>query len=254
MTEARKNFYLEIADKQASKASMYHHRLKEIRGRHKLLVEKYRMWNDQPARYKIVYVLASLAHVCLAILAGINLTDIFYASHNGIADDIGLLQIVKALLPIIGILGLSLIIGMLLWCIRPNWDTIVPASVRVHRGYLIGSAIGLVIYFSLLYHVVTIGIDLAPENRENVVELIFFFGLLELFTGFFAMHGWEVIFYELRKSNYQRRIARNLKRVNKCQMQSARYYKYYSQISGDRTDAEDLRKMRSAPFDKLLSF
>jgi len=235
---AQENLYIQMADSSANKSILQQERKKEFQVKRRRLIKKYNYILKLPAREKLVYLSSAIAHFCLAVLAGLNLTAVLYEANRHLDSHFLWQEMIKAFLPIAGILGLSLIIGLLFWRIRPKRDPIVPKKITLHRGYLVGVVVGVLLYTCFLWHIVDIGKDLANIEYHKIVNLILFLGAMELFTGLFAVHGWETMLFTFRLYVLNLSIQWANRREKKWRMKSDRYYHYYLQVLPDPGEAQ----------------
>lgn len=231
MNRAKENEYIQIADTSAIEVLRRKDQAADIKARAKRLQEKYAALSALPSGHQFVYMAATVAHLCAAILAGLNIAPILFGMEVELGAGASWSDYGQTILPISMVFFLSLGIGLLISRIQLERDEIAPKSFVYKHLYLWSSLIVIVIYFALVYHIVKLGIDQAGTDASARVSFILTLSLAEIVIAVFAHKGWSILSLRYRQWRYRRQIRRNKKRMLFAQQKCDRYYQYYLQAA-----------------------
>ncbi len=231
MKKVKENEYMQVADTSAIDVLRRRDKAVDLKNRAKRLREKYRAISAMPSGHQMVYMVATVAHLSAAILAGLNIAPILFGLEVELDATATWSDFGQILLPISMIFFLTLGIGLLISKIQFERDEIAPKSFVYQHLYLWTSLIVVVIYFALVYHIVNLGIEQAGSAEKARVSFILTLSLAEIVIAVFAHKGWTILSFRYRTWRYRVKLRRNKKKMLFAQQKCDRYYQYYLQAA-----------------------
>jgi len=231
------NNYFRLADLAAISFIQEKDRAKILDQRLKDHNRKYSSVLELPAGKKAPNVLAVPAHLTAAIVEGIVLAPLFEYYFRGMIVNPTMLK-VASYCPIVIIFGISLMIGKIFSEFSWKQDVIDPRKAHFNIWVLLKGLLFSLAYLLFLYKLTEIAKTLL-EEQKNIALVIFCVGVAELFLGYFAVFGWEIIYAHwvsraVRKS-YKRCTSAIYRHSHECD-QNYNYYqhslKYNAQFEG----------------------
>lgn len=186
------NNYFRLADWAAISFLQAKERIKTLSQRLTNHHRKYSTILEMPAGKKIPNVLAVPAHLAAAIVEGIVLAPLFEFYFRGMIKNPTMLK-VASFCPIVFIFGISLMIGKILSDFTWKQDDINPRKAHFNIWVLLKGLLFSLAYLLFLFKLTEIA-QKQLGTQNNIALVIFCVGVAELFLGYFAVLGWELIY------------------------------------------------------------
>lgn len=199
---------------------------------------------DKRFYLKLGLLLAPMLHLLAVLQEGLVIQPISLELVEGVVSQAS--EFWASLIMVALLFACSLLVGHLIHDAQLGKDDIVPGRYRTQKPFsLVAAAVLIVLYFWMLYKLTALARAwLGGEHAYT--SFVFLFGFLELFLGYFAILGWEVIFVHLKAAWLSSHFQRGQKRMFRYAKQCSHAYRYYSQA---RTivSTKTAESMRYAP-------
>jgi hypothetical protein len=184
----------------------------------------------EAAIFKIPAVLVIPGHIAAGIVEGVTLAPLFSAMMSGLILRNDMLEL-ASYMPVLIFLGYTMMVGWSFHHVNFKKDPLVPNAYHVNWPEFVKGLLLAAIYVCSLYQMTESARFLLGEKGKSA-DVIFIIGCFELFLGYFAISGWQIVYAYTRKAWYDYRISAKQSSLLHHTSSCERQYTYYEQTIG----------------------